>query len=142
MDIGILHGPNLNLIGKRETDIYGEQSFEDCLMELKKRFPSYQLDYFQSNHEGEIIDTLYAWTGQKAGILLNAGGYTHSSVALRDAIAAASIPVVEIHISDIYAREDFRKKNLIADVCAIRIIGRGLEGYEEGLKWLVAYGKL
>ncbi len=114
MKILIINGPNLNLLGQREKTIYGEQTFETYLDELKKRFPEVTLDYFQSNVEGELIDATHSAQGVYDGIILNAGGYTHTSVALADAVGGVSVPVVEVHISCILAREEFRHTSLIA----------------------------
>jgi 3-dehydroquinate dehydratase-2 len=126
----IINGPNLNLLGKRETDIYGDMSFEDFFEELKEVYEAdIQLHYFQSNVEGEIIDKLQEVGFKYEGILLNAGGYTHTSVAIRDAVAAIKTPVIEVHISNIYAREEFRQHSLISAVCKGVIAGFGLESY-------------
>lgn len=125
----IINGPNLNLLGKRETDIYGNRSFDDFLDELKDAYIDMQIEYFQSNVEGEIIDKLQATEGKKEGIILNAGGYTHTSVAIRDAIAAISVPVIEVHISNPAAREEFRHKSLISGVAKGVIAGFGLNSY-------------
>jgi 3-dehydroquinate dehydratase II len=129
MKILIINGPNLNMVGKREQDIYGSQSFTVYLKKLRKNYPEIQIDYVQTNIEGEIIDAL-----QKAGlifngIILNAGGYTHTSIAIADAIKSISIPVIEVHISNIFARESFRHTSLIAPVVAGSIIGLGMESY-------------
>jgi 3-dehydroquinate dehydratase-2 len=134
MKISIINGPNLNLLGRRQTSIYGSRSFEDYLVELKADFPDLELDYFQSNHEGALIDKLHeiGFGGYK-GILLNAGGFTHTSVALADAVSAIETPVVEVHISNIYAREEYRHKNLLASRCAGSILGFGLESYRLAL---------
>ncbi|KAA9340605.1 type II 3-dehydroquinate dehydratase [Adhaeribacter soli] len=134
MKISIINGPNLNLLGRRETQHYGKRSFEDYLKELQEDFPELELEYFQSNHEGELIDKLHevGFHGYK-GIVLNAGGYTHTSVALADAVAAIETPVVEVHISNIYARESFRHTSLLAPKCAGSISGFGLESYRLAL---------
>lgn len=126
----IINGPNLNLLGKRETDIYGDVTFEEFFEDLKDIYAAdVQLSYYQSNIEGELIDKLQVVGFTYHGILLNAGGYTHTSVALRDAIAAIKTPVVEVHISNIYAREEFRQHSLISAVCKGVISGFGLESY-------------
>ncbi|MBR3648108.1 MAG: type II 3-dehydroquinate dehydratase [Paludibacteraceae bacterium] len=139
MDILILNGPNLNLLGRREPEIYGSRSFEDYLQELRALFPADRLLYLQSNHEGALIDALHEYGfGKVQGIVLNAGGYTHTSVSLRDAVAAIEVPVVEVHISNIYAREDFRRHSLLADVCAESIVGQGLDGYRMAVSYLKA----
>lgn len=129
MKIQIINGPNLNLLGKRETNVYGSQSFESFLEGLRKRFPDVQFTYFQSNVEGEIVSKLQEAGEKIDGIILNAGAYTHTSVALHDAIAAITTPVVEVHISNVYAREEFRHKSLITSKCAGMLTGFGMEGY-------------
>ena len=129
MKIQIINGPNLNLLGTRETDVYGNTSFSEYLNELKADYPTLQIDYFQSNIEGEIIDKIQETGFAYNGIILNAGGYTHTSVAIRDAIKAISTPVIEVHISNIYAREEFRQKSLLSCVCAGLITGFGLDSY-------------
>ena len=133
MKIMIINGPNLNLLGKREEDIYGDISFEDYLIELKEEFNDFEIGYYQSNVEGELIDKL-----QEAGytydvILLNAGGYTHTSVAIADCIKAIDTPVIEVHISNIYSREEFRKKSLLSPNCKAIICGLGLDSYKAAL---------
>jgi 3-dehydroquinate dehydratase-2 len=128
--IAIINGPNLNLLGKRETDIYGDMSFEEFFEELKELYSGdVALQYFQSNIEGELIDKIQEIGFKYDGIILNAGGYTHTSVALRDAIAAIKTPVIEVHISNIYSREEFRHQSLISGVCKGIIAGFGLESY-------------
>lgn len=127
MKILIVNGPNLNLLGSRETQIYGNVSFADFLTELKSK-SSAEISYFQSNVEGELINVLQ--DADADGIILNAGGYTHTSVALRDCIAAISTPVVEVHISNITARESFRHESMLSPVCAGCIFGFGIKGYE------------
>ncbi len=129
MKIAIINGPNLNLLGKREPDIYGSQSFDSFLDELKKEFSSITFDYFQSNVEGEIINQLQKVGFDYDGILLNAGGYTHTSVAIADAIGAIKTPVVEVHISNPQAREDYRHTSLIAGKCKGSVSGFGLDSY-------------
>lgn len=126
----IINGPNLNLLGKRETNIYGSESFEDFYEDLKQVYSSdIQLMYFQSNIEGEIVDKIQEVGFKYEGIVLNAGGYTHTSVAIRDAISAISTPVIEVHISNIYAREEFRQNSLLSAVCKGVIAGFGMESY-------------
>lgn len=137
MKIQIINGPNLNLLGKRETSIYGSQSFEDFLEKLKARFHSIELYYFQSNVEGEIINKLQDVGFSFDGIILNAGAYTHTSVAIHDAIGAITTPVVEVHISNVHAREDFRHKSLITSKCAGMLTGFGMEGYAMALAYLI-----
>lgn len=129
MQLHIINGPNLNLIGQRETNIYGITSFEDFIDELKQKYPKIKLTYFQSNIEGQLIDNLHEVGFSVDGIILNAGGYTHTSVALADAIAAIKSPVVEVHISNIFAREDYRHVSLIAGKCKGSISGFGLNSY-------------
>ena len=138
MKIQIINGPNLNLLGKREPETYGTESFEQYLEKLKKRFSGVQLDYYQSNVEGEIINTLQKTGFEYDGIVLNAGAYTHTSVAIRDAIAAIKSPVVEVHISNVYAREEFRHKSLITSKCAGLITGFGMEGYAMAIGYLIS----
>lgn len=136
MKILILNGPNLNLQGKRDTDIYGTQTFEEYLEVLRQRFPQDKLNLFQSNVEGELINALHASVGAYDGVVMNAGGYTHTSVAIRDAIAAISTPVVEVHISSILAREEFRHVSMLAPVCCGSIMGFGLDSYRLGIEAL------
>lgn len=135
MKILIVNGPNLNLLGSRETQIYGNVSFADFITELKSK-SSAEISYFQSNVEGELINVLQDTDAD--GIILNAGGYTHTSVALRDCIAAISTPVVEVHISNITARESFRHESLLSPVCAGCIFGFGMKGYELALGYFVS----
>lgn len=131
MKLLIMNGPNLNLLGVREKNIYGEQSFESYFEELKQKFPGIELDYYQSNVEGELINRIHEARGVYDGIVLNAGGYTHTSVALADAIGGvkAQLSVVEVHISCILAREEFRHISLIAPNCKGSIMGFGLDSY-------------
>lgn len=136
MKIQIINGPNLNLLGKRETSIYGSQSFEDFLEKLKKRFPSIELHFYQSNVEGEIINKLHEVGFAFDGIILNAGAYTHTSVAIHDAIGGITTPVVEVHISNVHAREEFRHKSLITSKCVGMLTGFGMEGYAMALTFL------
>ena len=124
----IINGHNLNLLGTRQPQIYGEITFDEVLADLRNKFPNTKIDYLQSNHEGEIIDALQQ--SSHNGIVLNAGGYTHTSVAIRDAISAAEVPVVEVHISNISARESFRHESLLSPVCQGVIFGFGVKGYE------------
>ena len=132
----IVNGPNLNLLGKREPEIYGNRSFEDYLETLKKDFAEVQIDYYQSNVEGEIINKLHEVGFSYDGIILNAGGYSHTSVAIHDAIAAITTPVIEVHISNIYAREEYRRHSLLSDACKGVICGLGLDGYRYALEAL------
>ena len=135
MHILILNGPNLNRLGTRKPEIYGSKSMAQVLLDIQRTWPEVHLTYFQSNHEGDLIDQIQAFEGD--GIVLNAGGYSHTSVALRDAVEECEIPVVEVHISDIKAREPFRRTSLLTDVCAYSIIGHGTEGYQEAVKWII-----
>ena len=137
MKIQIINGPNLNLLGKRETSIYGSQSFEDFLEKLKVRFPATELYYYQSNVEGEIINKLHEAGFSFDGIILNAGAYTHTSIAIHDAVGGIKTPVVEVHISNVHAREDFRHKSLITSKCAGMLTGFGMEGYAMALAYLI-----
>lgn len=137
MEIAIINGPNLNLLGKREPGIYGNESFEQYFAALQKQYPTVQFRYFQSNVEGEIINYLHETGFTVNGILLNAGGYTHTSVAIRDAIAAIKTPVIEIHISNVYAREEFRHTSLIAPKCVGSICGLGMKGYALGVEYFL-----
>lgn len=130
MRIIIINGPNLNLLGKRQKDIYGDISFEDYLQTLRDEFPVIELEYFQSNIEGEIIDKLHLVGFNYDGIILNAGGYTHSSVSIADAVSSINTPVVEVHISNILAREEFRHVSLISPNAKGSIFGFGLKGYK------------
>lgn len=130
MRIIIINGPNLNLLGKRQKDIYGDISFEDYLQTLRDEFPVIELEYFQSNIEGEIIDKLHLVGFSYDGIILNAGGYTHSSVSIADAVSSINTPVVEVHISNILAREEFRHVSLISPNAKGSIFGFGLKGYK------------
>ena len=129
MKIQIINGPNLNLLGLREPGIYGSQSFEDYLLELKSLYSILEIDYFQSNVEGELINKLHEVGFEYDGIIINAGGYTHTSVAIADAIAGIETPVIEVHISNIYAREEFRHVSLTGKNCRGVLTGFGLDGY-------------
>jgi len=131
----ILNGPNLNLLGKRDPEVYGAKSFEDYFVELQSGFSHLELIYFQSNLEGELIDQIQS--SEFDGIVLNAGGYTHTSVAIRDAISAVETPVVEVHISNIAARESFRHESMLSPVCTGCIFGFGLKGYEFAIEALI-----
>ena len=132
MRILILNGPNLNLLGTREPEIYGNRTFLHVLEELKKIFPG-EIDYIQSNVEGELINALH--DSKHDGIILNAGGYTHTSVAIRDAISGITVPVVEVHISNLAQREEFRHNSFITAVCEGSIMGFGMDGYRLALEW-------
>jgi 3-dehydroquinate dehydratase-2 len=126
----IINGPNLNLLGKREENIYGSESFESYFQKLEKDFADINFEYFQSNIEGEIINKIHECGFSYNGIIINAGAYTHTSVAIRDAIAAVKSPVVEVHISNTLSREDFRHKSIIGPVCRGCIMGFGLDSYK------------
>lgn len=134
MKIQIINGPNLNLLGVREKSIYGDTSFENCLNELKMQYQTLDINYFQSNIEGAIIDKLHEVGFSYTGIILNAGGYTHTSVAIADAIMAIQTPVVEVHISNIYAREEYRHLSLTGKNCKGVLTGFGLKGYKLALE--------
>lgn len=137
MKILILNGPNLNRLGTREPGIYGTDTMETCMTRLRERFPHVELSYFQSNSEGALIDCLQQADGEVDGVVLNAGAYTHTSVALHDAIRSIGIPVVEVHISNINAREEFRRRSLIAPACRGSICGFGLASYRLAVAALV-----
>lgn len=154
--IAILNGPNLNLLGRREPSIYGNQSMEQVLLDIQHAYPDLHLNYRQTNHEGQLIDWVQelgiktcspvfreaveeeVQEEEVMGIVINAGGYTHTSVALRDAIACCDIPVVEIHISNIAEREPFRRVSLLTDVCQHSIIGHGTDGYRQAVEWILS----
>ncbi|MCB9080523.1 MAG: type II 3-dehydroquinate dehydratase [Lewinellaceae bacterium] len=135
MRLIIINGPNLNLLGVREPDIYGRESFEDFFAALQVDFPTLTLHYFQSNHEGDLIDKLHEVGFSYDGIVLNAGAYTHTSVALADAIAAIRTPVVEVHISNVHAREAYRHHSYLSAQCVGVIVGLGLKGYELAIEY-------
>lgn len=144
MTIVIINGPNLNRLGVRKPEIYGNRTMAQILLDIQQRWPDIHFIYRQSNHEGDLIDWIQEANDQSTlsndqchGIVLNAGGYSHTSVALRDAVEESDIPVVEIHISDIAKREPFRHTSLLTDVCAHSIIGHGVEGYAEAVQWLL-----
>ena len=136
--IHILNGPNLNLLGRREPEVYGSVPFETFLEKLKAEFPGVMLEYMQTNYEGVLIDYLHQYGfDESTGFILNAGGLSHTSVSIRDAVAAISAPVVEVHISDIYKRESFRWHSYLTDVCTTHYIGHGLEGYRLAVGYLM-----
>lgn len=137
MKIAIINGPNLNLLGKREPGIYGSMSFDDYLITLKDKYPKVDIHYYQSNVEGELINELQRVGFEYDGIIMNPGGYTHTSVAIGDTIAGIKTPVVEVHISNVHAREEFRKLSHVSGKSAGSIIGLGLKGYELALKYLL-----
>jgi 3-dehydroquinate dehydratase-2 len=138
MKIQIIDGPNINLLGKREPGIYGARSFEDYLQELKKRYPQVVFEYYQSNVEGEMINKIHEVGFDYDGIVLNAGAYTHTSIALQDAIRAVTSPVVEVHISNVHQREEFRHQSMIACACVGVICGFGLDSYRLAVEALLA----
>ncbi|MBO7317589.1 MAG: type II 3-dehydroquinate dehydratase [Bacteroidales bacterium] len=137
MNILIINGPNLNLLGKRQTDVYGTRSFDEYLEELRARYPEHQVTYFQSNCEGAIIDRLHADGFSVDAIVLNAGAYTHTSIAIADAIRSIKAPVVEVHISNVYAREDYRRVSYIAEACRGSVVGFGLDSYRLAIESVV-----
>ena len=140
MHILIINGPNLNLLGRREPGIYGAQTFENYLETLRQAYPDVQIDYFQSNHEGDIIDRIHlAGYGSDTcdGIILNAGAYTHTSIAIHDAIKAIPIPTIEVHISNVHTREEFRHHSFISPVAHGIIVGFGIDGYRLALEGLL-----
>ena len=137
MKIAIINGPNLNLLGKRETDIYGNESFDSYLQQLKEKFKTVDITYFQSNVEGELINEIQRVGFDHHGIILNPGGYTHTSVAIGDAVAAITTPVIEVHISNIFGREDFRKLSHVSGKAKGVISGLGLKGYELALQYFI-----
>lgn len=154
MNILIINGPNLNMLGRREPGIYGTKSMEQVLYELQRQWPDVYITYRQSNHEGDIIDWIQETVNDNVnanenenanvnvnGIILNAGGYTHTSVAIRDAVNMCTVPVVEVHISNIYAREEFRRHSLLTDVCAHTIVGHGTDGYQEALAYILQHAE-
>ena len=136
--IAIVNGPNLNLLGTREPGIYGSRSFDDFLPELRLRFPQVTLTAYQSNVEGELINFLHECRKTAGGVIINAGGYSHTSIAIGDAIAAIGLPVVEVHVSNVLAREEYRKTSFIAAKCKGSISGLGLEGYALALQYLIS----
>jgi 3-dehydroquinate dehydratase-2 len=137
MRITIINGPNLNLLGKRETDVYGNMPFEEFLEQLKAKYPQVTFSYYQSNVEGELINELQRAGFDHDGIILNPAGYTHTSVAIGDAIAAIKTPVIEVHISNVHAREDFRKLSHVSGKAVGSIFGLGLKGYELAVEWFI-----
>ena len=136
MKILILNGPNLNLLGKREPEIYGHASFDAYLTQLRERFPQHEIDYFQTNHEGVLIDRLQEADGRYDAVVMNPGAYAHTSIALADCIRAIGIPVVEVHISDISKREPYRHHSYTGEACVKRIMGLGLEGYAKAIEFM------
>lgn len=141
MRVDIINGPNLNLLGIREPEVYGVKTFEEYFSNLKELFPDIDLHYFQSNVEGELINRLHEVGFSSQGIILNAGGYTHTSVAITDAVAAIRTSVIELHISNVFAREEFRHQSLMASKCVGLIGGLGLKGYELAIKYFIDSNK-
>lgn len=141
MKVQIINGPNINLLGKREPSIYGDVSFEDYLAELRKEYPRVEIDYYQSNVEGEMINKIQEAGFDADGIILNAGAYTHTSIALQDAIRAVPSPVIEVHISNVHARETFRHVSMISCACIGVICGFGLHSYRLALEALCLRNK-
>jgi len=137
MKVIIINGPNLNLLKARNTDIYGDISFEDYYVTLREHFFSIDLDYYQSNTEGDLINKMQEVVGSYDYIILNAGGYSHTSVSIADCIEAINVPVIEVHISNIYSREEFRKKSLLSPYCLGAIVGLGLNGYKLALEHII-----
>lgn len=137
MKIQIINGPNINLLGKREPAIYGSQSFDDYLFELKQAYPQVEFEYFQSNIEGEMINKIHQIGFDYDGIVLNAGAYTHTSIALQDAIRAVTSPVIEVHISNVHAREEFRHRSMISCACLGVIAGFGMDSYRLAVEALL-----
>lgn len=136
IQIIIINGPNLNLLGKRQPEIYGHKSFDEYFIELEQDFPEYNLHYYQSNHEGDLIDKIQGVGYRYDGIILNAAGFTHTSIAIADALRAITAPVVEVHLTNIYAREAYRHTNYIKDSAIHSIVGHGLAGYREAIEYL------
>jgi 3-dehydroquinate dehydratase-2 len=141
MKILLINGPNLNLLGIRETSIYGNLSFHDYFHILQSRFPAIELEYYQSNIEGELINKIHERGFDFNGIIINAGAYTHTSVAIRDAISGVKTPVVEVHISNILSRESFRHESIIGPVCLGNIMGFGLDSYRLGIEAIIEHIK-
>ena len=137
MKILVINGPNLNLLGKREPDIYGSRTFEDFFLEMKTQFPQIELEYFQSNHEGALLDKLHEAGFVADGIVLNAGAFAHTSIALADAVGAITAPVIEVHISNVHQREAFRHHSYLSAKCVGSIVGLGLEGYRLAVSYFL-----
>ena len=138
LNITIINGPNLNLLGKREPEVYGHASFEEFLEQLKKDFPTVNFTYFQSNIEGEIVNAIQQYGFNQDGMILNPAAYTHTSIAIGDAVAAIKTPVIEVHISNVHAREDFRKISHVSAKSVGSIVGLGLKGYALATEWFLA----
>lgn len=141
LNIAIINGPNLNLLGKREPAVYGSDTFDDFLTQLKKDFPQINFTYLQSNIEGELVDAIQKFGFNQDGIILNPAAYTHTSIAIGDAIAAIKTPVIEVHISNVHAREDFRKISHVSAKAVGSIVGLGLKGYALAAEWFVNNAK-
>jgi 3-dehydroquinate dehydratase-2 len=137
MRIAIINGPNLNLLGKREPGIYGAQSFEDFLTSLRNQYPAVEISYYQNNVEGELINELQRVGFEYDGVIFNPGGYTHTSVAIGDTVAAIKTPVIEVHISNVHAREEFRRHSYVSPHAVGVIAGLGLQGYAHALTWFI-----
>ena len=137
LNITIINGPNLNLLGKREPGMYGNESFDDCLLQLKEAFPQVNFTYFQSNVEGEIVNAIQQYGFNQDGMILNPAAYTHTSIAIGDAVAAIKTPVIEAHISNVHAREDFRKISHVSAKSVGSIVGLGLKGYALATEWFL-----
>jgi 3-dehydroquinate dehydratase II len=137
MKIQIINGPNLNILGQRQPEIYGSETFESFLKKLRKQYSEIQIDYYQSNSEGALIDKIQSAQNTANGIIINAAAYSHTSVAIGDALAAGKIPAVEVHISNIYQREAFRHQSYTAANCKASIVGMGLFGYKAALNFLI-----
>ncbi|MFZ1514075.1 MAG: type II 3-dehydroquinate dehydratase [Saprospiraceae bacterium] len=135
----IINGPNLNMLGVRQPEIYGNVSFETYLEELHAAFAEVKLGYYQSNHEGDLIDCIQESPNSYKGIVINPGAFTHTSVAIRDALAGIQIPIVEVHLSNIYTREQFRRNSLIKDVCVSSFVGFGLDGYKMAVERMMEF---
>ncbi len=140
LNLTIINGPNLNLLGKREPGVYGTESFEDFLVQLKDAYPQVNFTYYQSNIEGELVNAIQQYGFNQDGIILNPAAYTHTSVAIGDAIASIQTPVIEVHISNVHAREDFRKISHVSAKAAGSIVGLGLKGYQLAVEWFVNKG--
>ena len=138
LNITIINGPNLNLLGKREPGMYGNESFDDCLLQLKEAFPQVNFTYFQSNVEGEIVNAIQQYGFNQDGMILNPAAYTHTSIAIGDAVAAIKTPVIEVHISNVHAREDFRKISHVSAKSVGSIVGLGIKGYALATEWFIA----
>ena len=137
MNILILNGPNLNLSGNREVAIYGNKTFEEQITQLQTLYPNHSIDYFQSNEEGAIVQKIQEGEKKYTAIIINAGAFTHTSIAIADAIRAITIPAIEVHISNIYAREEYRKKSYLSNVCKGSIVGLGMDGYRLAVEYVI-----